>query len=71
LIAKSTGSTHKTIYFPVAKRFHVYLPPLSAQAKFTELLKLAWRQKDATEQQALAADRLFNSLQQAAFSSQL
>jgi type I restriction enzyme S subunit len=71
LVAKSTGSTHKTIYFPVAKRFHVYLPPLSEQAKFGELMRLVWQQKDVAEQQVSAADRLFSSLQQAGFSSQL
>lgn len=71
LVAKSTGSTHKTIYFPVAKRFHVYMPPLSEQARFGELMRLVWRQKDAAEQQVSAADRLFSSLQQAAFASQL
>lgn len=71
LVSKSTGSTHKTIYFPVAQRFHVYLPPLGAQAKFSNVLESIWRQEERIVKAQVATDRLFDSLQQAAFTGQL
>src|SRR5690348_15056118 len=35
------GSTHKTIYFPTVKRFHVLLPPLSEQKRVVKILDAA------------------------------
>lgn len=71
LKALSTGSTHKTIYFPTVEQFSVLLPPVDLQQKFEGIaLKLA----DTKEKQEAAikiCDNLFSSLQQRAFNSEL
>ena len=67
LISKSTGSTHKTIYFPVAERFHVFLPDAAKQILFAEALGKIWRLRTALESQLPSTDQAFESLQQRAF----
>ena len=71
LVSKSTGSTHKTIYFPVAERFHVFLPDISKQHRFAEALRKIWKLRSAMETQAPSADQFFESLQQRAFAGTL
>jgi type I restriction enzyme S subunit len=71
LVSKSAGSTHKTIYFPVAERFHIFLPHISKQHRFGEALREIWKLRSAMEAQAPSVDGLFASLQQRAFAGTL
>jgi len=67
----ATGSTHRTIYFPVVESFKVLLPPMELQKKFEKatenlpyLIKIA-------EDAALRVENLFASLQHRAFRGEL
>jgi type I restriction enzyme S subunit len=67
----STGSTHKTIYFPTVERFRVLVPPLDMQECFATRIQAVEALK-ATHHAALAeTDALFASLQHRAFTGQL
>ena len=67
LRALSSGSTHKTIYFPTVEEFRVYLPPLSLQLQFAERLAQIEVVRARMDSSRLELDALFASLQSAAF----
>ncbi len=71
LISQSTGSTHKTIYFPSAKKFHVHLPPISLQRRFAAIVESVERQKARQRAHLAELDALFASLQHRAFRGEL
>ena len=67
----STGSTHKTIYFPTVEQFRVLVPPLDMQERFATRIQAVESLK-ANHRAALAeSDALFASLQHRAFAGQL
>ncbi len=63
----STGSTHKTIYFPTVERFRALVPPMDRQIKFRRIVEKITTIK-AVHQAAIALnDSFFASLQDRAF----
>lgn len=71
MLSQSTGSTHKTIYFPTAKRFHIYLPAIEQQYKFADIARRIADHKQRIQQQEPVLDKLFGCFQQRAFAGQL
>jgi type I restriction enzyme S subunit len=71
LRALSTGSTHKTIYFPTVERFRILVPPLSLQAAFAQRLARIEQSKVAQRASLAELDALFASLQHRAFRGEL
>jgi type I restriction enzyme S subunit len=71
LRALSTGSTHKTIYFPTVERFRVLVPPLHLQQSFARRLdRVEWLR--SVHRASLAdLDALFAALQYRAFRGEL
>lgn len=67
----SNGSTHKTIYFPTAKRFRVLVPPIELQKKFASRLSAIERMKSIQSKHLLGIEALFTSLQHRAFRGEL
>lgn len=65
------GSTHKTIYVPVVKEFHIKLPSLGVQEKIAVALKSIVEFKLKALNEAGDLDYLFASLSQKAFAGQL
>jgi type I restriction enzyme S subunit len=67
----STGSTHKTIYFPTVEQFRALIPPLSLQHEFAR--RIAAVEKLRTSHRAALAklDALFATLQNRAFRGEL
>lgn len=65
------GSTHKTIYVPVVKEFHIKLPSLGVQEKIALALKSIVEFKLKALNEAGDLDYLFASLSQKAFAGQL
>lgn len=65
------GSTHKTIYVPVVKEFHIKLPSLGVQEKIAVALKSIVKFKLKALNEAGDLDCLFASLSQKAFAGQL
>lgn len=63
----STGSTHKTIYFPTVQRFRVLVPPLAEQERFTSRIRTAEIMRDRARDHLAELDSLFASLQHRAF----
>lgn len=71
LLAKSSGSTHKTIYYRHAERFEVFLPPIELQCRFAALVNSVGRQRDIQRAHLDELDTLFASLQSRAFRDNL
>jgi type I restriction enzyme S subunit len=71
LRALSTGSTHKTIYFPTVERFRLLVPPRSLQDHFTRRVGLLDELKAAHLASGAELDTLFASLQHRAFRGEL
>jgi type I restriction enzyme S subunit len=67
----STGSTHKTIYFPTVQRFRVLVPPLAEQERFTSRIRAADVLRDRTSDHLRELNSLFASLQHRAFTGEL
>ena len=67
----STGSTHKTIYFPTVQRFRVLVPPLDEQKRFASRVAVADATRDRARDHLAELDALFASVQQGAFSGAL
>ncbi|MBL8207518.1 MAG: restriction endonuclease subunit S, partial [Blastocatellia bacterium] len=67
----STGSIHKTIYFPTVEEFQILLPPLPLQEKFAEFVDKHSLAKQQNGQSLRPLDDLFYSLQQRAFNGEL
>ncbi len=63
----STGSTHKTIYFPTVQRFRVLVPPLVEQERFAARVAVAEAVCDRAAEHLAELDRLFVSVQHRAF----
>ena len=63
----STGSTHKTIYFPTVERFRVLVPPLDLQKSFRRSIEKISAIKSMYHRMASETDALFASLQDRAF----
>ena len=71
LRALSTGSTHKTIYFPTVEQFRILVPPLELQRAFARrvnTISVVTRINDSSY--SLMTD-LFASLQHGAFNGTL
>jgi type I restriction enzyme S subunit len=71
LRALSTGSTHKTIYFPTVEQFRVLLPPISLQREFAKRLGGLEKLKSSHLLSLVEFDELFASLQSLAFRGEL
>jgi len=71
LRALSSGSTHKTIYFPTVERFRVLLPPISLQNEFADRVGKVRELKATSGKSLTKHDNLFASLQQLAFRGEL
>ena len=71
LLSKSSGSTHKTIYYRHAEEFQVFLPPIDLQRRFAAIVESVERQKDRMRAHLAELDALFASLQSRAFSGTL
>ena len=71
LRALSSGSTHKTIYFPTVEQFRVLLPPLSLQHDFANQVGKVMDLKAISEASIASYDTLFESLQHRAFQGEL
>jgi type I restriction enzyme S subunit len=71
LLEKSTGSTHKTIYYRNAEQFHVYLPPIDEQNRFASIVESIEQQKARLKAHLTELDTLFASLQSRAFNGEL
>ena len=63
----STGSTHKTIYFPTVERFRVLVPPLDRQKSFRSVIEKITAIKKTYHTTATETEALFASLQDRAF----
>ena len=63
----STGSTHKTIYFPTVERFRVLVPPLDRQRSFSRSIENISAIKSIYHRMASETDAFFASLQDRAF----
>jgi type I restriction enzyme S subunit len=71
LLSKSSGSTHKTIYYRHAEQFQVYLAPLDLQNRFAEIVESVENQKARMKAHLDELDTLFASLQSRAFNGEL
>ena len=71
LRALSSGSTHKTIYFPTVEKFRILLPPISLQREFANRVRKVGEVKNASEGSLLNHDSLFASLQHCAFRGEI
>lgn len=71
LLGKSSGSTHKTIYYRHAEQFEVFLPPIQDQRSFAEAVAIAEGQKAHMRTHLAELDTLFASLQSRAFNGEL
>jgi type I restriction enzyme S subunit len=71
LRALSTGSTHKTIYFPTVEEFRVALPPIELQNKFAVIAQNLAALKQNIEKVEAKSQEFFQSLQQRAFTGEL
>jgi type I restriction enzyme S subunit len=71
LRALSSGSTHKTIYFPTVEQFRVLLPPISTQNDFADRVSKVKELKTTSEESLANHDHLFASLQHRAFRGEL
>lgn len=67
----STGSTHKTIYFPVVERFRVLVPPIQLQRAFVAQVAVINKLRSAQRASLAELDSLFSSLQHRAFRGEL
>jgi type I restriction enzyme, S subunit len=67
----SSGTTHKTIYFPTVEEFRALIPPLPLQEKFAAIVqkfeRVRRQQREATRQ----AEHLFQTLLHRAFRGEL
>lgn len=67
----SSGTTHKTIYFPTVEEFQTLLPPRPLQEKFAAIVqkfeRIRRQQREATRQ----AEHLFQTLLHRAFRGEL
>ena len=71
LLSKSSGSTHKTIYYRQAEQFKVHLPPVAMQRRFADVLRTAFAQRTSKHQHLDELGALFSSLQSRAFAGEL
>lgn len=71
LLSLATGSTHRTIYFPTVKKFHVLVPPMDLQKKFRQVKTRIDAQREKAAFTQLFSDNLFTSLQHHAFAGEL
>jgi len=67
----STGSTHKTIYFPTVERFRTLVPPLEMQERFATHIQAVESLKTTHRAALSECDALFAFLQHRAFAGQL
>lgn len=67
----STGSTHKTIYFPTVERFRIVVPPIALQEEFARRVAAIERLKTVQRASLMEMDALFASLQHRAFRGEL
>jgi type I restriction enzyme S subunit len=67
----ATGATHKTIYMPTLKSFHICLPEVDEQKRIAKLARLGLKEieeaKKAAEQQLQEISILSQRLLQTAF----
>jgi hypothetical protein len=71
LRALSTGSTHKTIYFPTVEQFRVLVPPIDLQRSFARRLGSVEKLRSAFRASLAELEALFASLQHRAFRGEL
>lgn len=71
LRALSTGSTHKTIYFPTVEQFRVLVPPTELQREFAMRMIVIDRVRQTQHASLAELDVLFASLQHRAFNGEL
>lgn len=71
LLSKTSGSTHKTIYYRHAERFQVFLPDMRRQKKFSLIADAIEQQKTRMRAQLAELDILFASLKHRAFTGEL
>jgi type I restriction enzyme, S subunit len=71
LRALSSGSTHKTIYFPTVERFRALVPPIEVQSSFARRIECVDVMKDRYSKALEELDALFASLQHRAFRGEL
>jgi type I restriction enzyme, S subunit len=71
LLSKSSGSTHKTIYYRHAEQFQVFLPSIDLQRRFATIVESVERQKARMRAHLAELDALFASLQSRAFKGAL
>jgi type I restriction enzyme, S subunit len=71
LRALSTGSTHKTIYFPTVEQFRILVPDSKTQQEFARRVAAVERLKAAQRASLAELDALFASLQHRAFRGEL
>ncbi|QBX43608.1 restriction endonuclease subunit S [Pseudomonas fluorescens] len=67
----STGSTHKTIYFPTAEIFRVLVPPVELQKKFAQQVISIKELRELQMRRLSELDILYSSLQHRAFRGEL
>jgi type I restriction enzyme S subunit len=67
----STGSTHKTIYFPTVEQFRVLVPPIDLQREFVGRIEGVDKLKSSLRASLAEMDTLFISLQHCAFRGEL
>lgn len=67
----STGSTHKTIYFPTVEQFRVLVPPIELQRQFAVRSRAIDQMKSGMGRSLESLDSLFSSLQHRAFRGEL
>jgi type I restriction enzyme S subunit len=63
----STGSTHKTIYFPTVMEFKCFVPPISQQRRFVGIATSMAQTRSKSELCQARLNSLFSSLQAQAF----
>lgn len=71
LRALSTGSTHKTIYFPTVEQFRVLIPPIELQQEFDHRIGIVDRLRRVLGQSLMSMDALRATLQHRAFNGEL
>lgn len=71
LRALSSGSTHKTIYFPTVEQFHVQVPPIQLQRKFAAAWSAIQELRENHSLQFEQACVLSSSLEHRAFRGDL
>lgn len=67
----SSGTTHKTIYFPTVEDFHALIPPINLQEKFETIANQVAKHRGNLELSVTKLENLFQSLQQKAFKGEL